>query len=287
MDWIRKQAQLYRNLASIGRYQAVIHLEDKEDESFWNYQLQSTKPGRYRFLYYSKSNNGADTHGCEQCLKYRQYLTEKFFICIDSDLRLLRGEAGLAADNHIAQTYAYSWESHYCEASHLCNRLAERLPDVEFDFQSFLTSFSRIVYRPLLYLIRYGADSTTNQLWNVSKFNACIPLQPKHTDLTNNGASFLTSVQENFDKALKCIADKEADTVQSLTEENAYLHIQGHQLYKLVLHIGTMLCKGKNVSFRTDILDLGLHTDGYTEIESVGRDLNTILTNANTPHTSV
>lgn len=25
---------------------------------------------------------------------------------------------------------------------------------------------------------------------------------------------------------------------------NAYLHIQGHQLYKLIMHIGTMLCKG-------------------------------------------
>ena len=37
MDWIRKQARLYQNLAQTMRYQAVVHLEDKEDESFWNY----------------------------------------------------------------------------------------------------------------------------------------------------------------------------------------------------------------------------------------------------------
>ena len=47
------------------------------------------------------------------------YLTDSFFICIDSDLRLLRGEEGLSAVNHIAQTYAYSWENHLCESSHL------------------------------------------------------------------------------------------------------------------------------------------------------------------------
>ena len=34
MDWIRKQARLYQNLAQTMRYQAVVHLEDKEDESF-------------------------------------------------------------------------------------------------------------------------------------------------------------------------------------------------------------------------------------------------------------
>ena len=276
MDWIRKQARLYRNLASTGRYRAVVHIEDKEDERFWNYQLQNTKPGRYRFLYYSKSDNGTDTHGCEQCLRFRQYLTKAFFICIDSDLRLLRGEEGLTAYKHIAQTYTYSWENHLCEASHLHKRIASRLPDFGFHFPSFLLAFSHIVYRPLLYLIQYGADSRTNRIWNVAKFNACIPLQPKRADLANNGAAYLADVQANFSKALKDIATKEPNTVNMLTEENAYLHIQGHQLYKLVLHIGTMLCKGKNIAFRTAILDLGLHTEGYTEIDAIGHDLNII-----------
>ena len=53
-NWIEKQAKLYRNLALTGRYQAVVHLEDKEDETFWNYQLQTIKPGRYRYIYFSK-----------------------------------------------------------------------------------------------------------------------------------------------------------------------------------------------------------------------------------------
>ena len=60
MDWISKQAKLYRNLALTHRYQAIVHLEDQEDERFWDYQLQHVKPGRYRYLYYSKNNNGTE-----------------------------------------------------------------------------------------------------------------------------------------------------------------------------------------------------------------------------------
>ena len=122
MDWIKKQAMLYRNLSFTNRYQAIVHLEDKEDEMFWDYQLQSVKPGRFRYLYYSKNNNGTDTRGCEQCLRFRPYLTDRFFICIDSDLRLLKGEEGLTADNHIAQTYTYSWENHLCELANLTGK---------------------------------------------------------------------------------------------------------------------------------------------------------------------
>ena len=276
MDWIRKQARLYQNLAQTMRYQAVVHLEDKEDESFWNYQLQSVKPGRYRYLYYSKSKKGTDSRGCEQCLQFRPYLTDRFFICIDSDLRLLRGELGLVAANHIAQTYTYSWENHLCEAVHLSERKDKVITNADFDFQTFLYSFSKIVYKPLLYLIQYGADNSTNQLWNVSKFNACMPLQPSRSDLSDNGTSYLAKLQENFDKALAALPC-EAKAVGALTEENAYLHIQGHQLYKLVMHIGSMLCGGTGIAFKTDILNQCLHTNGYEEIDALQADLHYIL----------
>lgn len=65
-------------------------------------------------------------------------------------------------------------------------------------------------------------------------------------------------------------------TNEYLNEENAYLHIQGHQLYKLLLHVGTMLCSGTGVAFKTDILDKALHVNGYSEIDNVQTDLKQI-----------
>ena len=191
MDWISKQAKLYRNLSLTNRYQAIVHLEDKEDERFWDYQLQHVKPGHYRYLSYSKNNQGTDTRGCEQCLRFKPYLTDRFFICIDSDLRLLRGEKGLTANNHIAQTYAYSWENHLCEAVHLHERMKQNIEHLSFDMNEFLTTFSKIVYTPLRYLVHYAANSKLNQQWNISKFNACIPLQPQRSDLDHIGKESL------------------------------------------------------------------------------------------------
>ena len=277
MDWISKQAKLYRNLALTNRYQAIVHLEDKDDERFWDYQLQHVKPGRYRYLYYSKNNNGIDTRGCEQCLRFRPYLTDRFFICIDSDLRLLRGEKGLTASNHIAQTYTYSWENHLCEASHICERMKQHMAQVNFDMNEFLAAFSKIVYRPLLYLVHYSANSTLNKLWNISKFNACVPLQPKRSDLDHNGKAYLSVIKSRFDQELRKLPDEPINELVSITEKNAYLHIQGHLLYKMMLHIGTLLCRGTGIAFKSDILDSCLHTDGYDEIEALQKDLKLIL----------
>lgn len=277
MDWISKQAKLYRNLALTNRYQAIVHLEDKDDEMFWDYQLQHVKPGRYRFLYYSKNNKGTDTRGCEQCLRFKPYLTDRFFICIDSDLRLLKGEEGLTASNHIAQTYAYSWENHLCEPAHINERMKQDIPEVDFDMNEFMASFSKIVYMPLLYLVHYSANSGLNELWNVSKFNACIPLQPKRSDLDNNGKVFLATIKARFEQKLEKLPEQPVNEIWSITEENAYLHIQGHLLYKMILHIGTLLCRGTGIAFKTDVLDKCLHTTGYEEIESLHKDLEHIL----------
>ena len=60
---------------------------------------------------------------------------------------------------------------------------------------------------------------------------------------------------------------------EHLDYANAYLHIQGHQLYKLVLHIGTLFCHGTNIAFKTGVLDKALHTEGYVEIDNVQTDL--------------
>ncbi|MCR4769029.1 MAG: DUF4435 domain-containing protein [Bacteroidaceae bacterium] len=274
MNRIEEQARYYQNLPLHNRnIKAVVHLEDAEDILFWNNQLQKALPATYHFITYSKNNKGNDVHGCEQCLRYRPYLTNNFFICIDSDLRQLKGENGLTADNHIAQTYAYSWENHFCEAQHLQKRFVELVPDSDFDFRTFLQNLSDVVYKPLLHLVHYSQCPELNQQWNITKFNACLPLQLTRKELADNGSVYIEHVKQLFEDALKKLQQPKKMINEHLNETNAYLHIQGHQLYKLVLHIGTMLCHGTSVAFKTDVLDKSIHTDGYIEINNVQSDL--------------
>lgn len=278
MDRIYQQAQYFSNLPLRDRsIKAVVHLEDSDDVSFWSNQLRNIHPAKYRFLTYSKNGNGTDSRGCEQCLRYKPYLNKRFFICIDSDLRQLKGEQGLTANNNVAQTYAYSWENHFCEAEHLQERFTELVSDSDFDFKVFLHNLSVVVYRPLIYLVHYSRCSELNQQWNITKFNSCLPLQPKRDELEDNGKGYIGMVAELFDEKISGPQQPEEMTNEYIDEANAYLHIQGHQLYKLVLQIGSMLCKGKGVAFKTEILDKAVHTEGYNEIENVQLDLMQIL----------
>lgn len=90
---IEAQAEYYGNIPILDpKFKSSIHLEDKEDELFWDTLLQQYRPGSYFYIYHSKSDSGNETSGCTQCLKYEGLLSERFFICIDSDLRFLCGE---------------------------------------------------------------------------------------------------------------------------------------------------------------------------------------------------
>lgn len=277
MSRIEDQANYYKNLHLRDRsIQAVVHVENKDDEAFWNFQLQSVLPGHYHFVSQSRSEAGIESNGCEQCLRYCPYINRQFFICIDSDLRLLRGEEGLTPENYIAQTYAYSWENHSCEATHLEYRFTQKVPNCEFSFVTFLNELSRIVYRPLLYLV-YHKTPDLNQRWNVTKFNSCIPIQPKREELEDNGRPYLQKVRELFYRKMEALSLPDNFSVNGLTPENAYLHIQGHQLYKLIAYIGKLMCRGMRVAFKSEILNKEFPILGYAEIENVQSDLRTIL----------
>lgn len=231
MDRIYQQAQYFSNLPLRDRsIKAVVHLEDSDDVLFWSNQLRNIHPAKYRFLTYSKNGNGTDSRGCEQCLRYKPYLNKRFFICIDSDLRQLKGEQGLTANNNVAQTYAYSWENHFCEAEHLQERFTELVSDSDFDFKVFLHNLSVVVYRPLIYLVHYSRCSELNQQWNITKFNSCLPLQPKRDELEDNGKGYIGRVAELFDEKISGLQLPEEMTNEYIDEANAYLHIQGHQL---------------------------------------------------------
>lgn len=69
-------------------------------------------------------------------------------------------------------------------------------------------------------------------------------MQPKRSDIEDNGKAYLKEVESRFEQALKNLPEQHVESIDGLSEENAYLHIQGHQLYKLVLHIGVCCAKG-------------------------------------------
>ena len=243
-NFIEQQATDFANVPIIQRgIRASVHLEDWEDVLFWDTMIQRVAPGRYNYLAYSKADNGHRASGCSQCLKYIGYTSKQFFVCIDSDMNWLLQKEDMDASHYLAQTYTYSWENHYAVADHLQKRLAAVLPDVarQFDFRLFLSEYSKIVYHPLLALL-YCLRNKDARLSQKKMFD-CLPHQCKAVELLHNGKGILAEIDNRLSSLLNhsgILFDIDFETEEAryaalgLTEENAYLHTRGHNLYDLV-----------------------------------------------------
>lgn len=280
MEPLELNAKFYSNWHLIDpSVRGVVYLEDKSDEFFWNSLLQNCRPGYYKFMGHSKEDT-AIKGGCEECLKYRLYFNEYFFTCIDSDMRYILQESGIDARHYIFQTYCYSWENHLCEMNSLQKRFELACPDLAmtFDFRVFLSQLSRLVYTPLLGLI--NSSKSGIRFYTIADFRRCIPNQCKRRDLDNNGEGLIKIISERLHNAffIRGIT-KEDLTIENnicrelgINEDNAYLHIRGHNVYDLILYIGWLLCKPCRISFEQSVMN-GIPDSDYWEMMYIETDL--------------
>lgn len=110
---------------------------------FGNKYYPKYRPARYKFMPSTTNESGNKNTGCTQCLKYKDFLSQRFFICIDSDLRYLLGKELHAAEG-VLQTYTYSWENH-CSFAIKLQEVFEEYTDkkINFNFVTFLHGYSQ------------------------------------------------------------------------------------------------------------------------------------------------
>lgn len=263
---------------------SIVHVEDEDDIWFWEQLLSKYRPGRYKFKPATTNEKGQLTKGCAQCLKYKNYLSQRFFICIDSDLRYLFNEDISAVDG-ILQTYTYSWENH-CAFASILQESFEKCVHKEFNFEIFLLEYSKVVYKPFLLMLYLMKNALPG--FGSESFKQCISIQYKKGDELDNGKSFLVRLAVRLDETTKDIIDscgfdlaKESSfyAVLGLREENAYLYIRGHCLYNSLVSLGMKLCENTGVDFEQNVLKSTLAFDKYNEISRIKTDiclLNTI-----------
>ena len=290
-DVYQLQAKMFANALLLQRDTiAYVHLEGDDDKVFWNGMLQEGHPGKYRFVTYSRCSDANDSEdtmakGVSQCLKFRPNLSKQFFICIDSDMRYLLQEPDLDATHFVCQTYTYSWENHYCEAKALQKRFMDKCSEkaCQFDFEAFLSAYSSVVYKPLLLLL-YCLKNHRPE-FGKKMFSACLPHQCRGNELADNGRPYIERISKNFEQYLNTPFvqsidfETESNYYQSLNvnEQNAYLHIRGHNLFDLVTYIGDLLCHGTSVSFRKDVLMNELPPQTYWQIKRIISDISEIV----------
>ena len=244
-------ANYYAGVATILKCGASVHVEDFDDAVFWEKTFTYFLPDKkFNFIYHSLTPSGRDATGVSHCLKFKDYLSKEFFICIDSDYRYLLQEAGINAANFVFQTYTYSIENHLCYAAKL-NTIAEKctgVADKIFDFEIFLLAYSQAVYEAFiwhLHFLRQG-DVTT---FGKDEFNKILSLNGMPGfRIKNNGEIIINELTTrcktkvtvlNAKYPLVDLATEQTHfTSLGLTRDNAYLYVRGHNLFDLILKIG-------------------------------------------------
>ena len=276
----KQQALYWQNYRIIDRtVTACVHLEDKNDIDLWDKVLQKHRPGNYHYISYSYSSKNRSTTGCEQCLRFVPYLSSCFFVCIDSDYRYILEQTGIDVAHFVLQTYTYSWENHFCEASGLQERL-DKSSLFKFDFREFLSKYSKVVFEPLLILI-HSRRNNDGEIRD-KEFNQCLISQCTVRELENNGEGAIIRIQENFKhllefhpsyvEKLNIAALKTYYANRGLNESNAYLHVRGHNIFDLISYIGKLL----NQKHEMDFLTSDLPSSEYREMNRLVEDVHSL-----------
>lgn len=289
-DVYESQAKFFSNIPLLTKgCVASVHLENKEDKEFWLERLQRVHPGNYYIISQSRSKKGTLASGCEQCLSYREHLSERFFIAIDSDLRYVSGNSeGINAQNFIAQTYTYSWENHCCEAAGLQERFEQALrsagKEPGFDFVVFLKGLSALLYDAFLFAYYQKTSNTAGTSVSIRDLFSCMSSQIRSEWLSNNGDGLLNEIRDRLSRLSLNIppddyhkAAKHLGTL-GITKDNVYLQVRGHNLFDMIQRIGTILCHNTPIRFTSDVLMKGLDkTPTYWQLQYLEDDLRSIL----------
>ncbi len=247
-------ARYYTNIPILQKKcRAVVHLEGDADKIFWKPFFDRFLPeDSFRFLPYSKNENGNDTSGCEQCLKFKPYLNRNFIICIDSDYRYLLGEPDLDADHFVFQTYTYSIENHICHCEGLDDvcKSSCKFDNTIYDFKAFLENYSRIIYNLFIWHIALFRDNPT--AFDKDEFCSIINLVAIDRDVQNQSKVLMEELEHKINDKINFLeasfpdfdlnAEKNKYKKLGVTEENVYLYIRGHNLYSLCVSLGKKVC---------------------------------------------
>jgi len=199
----------------------------------------------------SKNNN--PTAGKGIILKYLQFCNQylnRLKIAIDSDYDYLLDRRNFNIQNHILQTYTYSIENYFCyvpSLENLCIESTQSNKQAVFDFDKFLTEYSKIIYPIFIISLLYEQNKTQfnkTTFYSISDFcdDGFIDFQKiKMEDIIGSLVNLEKKVKNQVNTLKPNFINEDFEEMKSnieakgATEENCYLFIQGHFLLERLL----------------------------------------------------
>ncbi|MBR5576791.1 MAG: DUF4435 domain-containing protein [Bacteroidaceae bacterium] len=225
----------------------IVEIEDSIDKGFWENILKEQCPSKDLHFnpYHTVLNDndmGNRVKGKTRIMEMADQMNDWHIGCIDSDYDWILSDycnkgKTINDNKYLLQTYAYSFENLVCLSSTLndfCQETTEECTDI--DFNDYVQKVSEVIY-PLLiwsvYLYSKGNHDFTPTAWHdilISTLNdtkASLELikervKAKLDELNTNHTSEIAE-RNNMQDSLS--------NVKSITKENAYLFVRGHELF--------------------------------------------------------
>ena len=250
------------------------------DENFWTSIFNVALPDK-KVMYYFVGQTSSSTACKSICLKYKDYTSPHFVLCIDSDFDFIL-EDKFPDRPFVFHTVTYSWENHYCWSQQLDALLHGVATECHFNFDNFVTRFSQLIYPCLVKLIAAKRHNIAG--WNLDDMCTAMRKQQinKKAMLENDGTNAIALISDDLDWWQRNLSEVprpliEAEEIiflnKGISPSNAYLYMQGHCVYDILERIGRFLCYNTDFDFKTMVLDKNLAIGRYPEILTVVEDI--------------
>lgn len=237
-----------------GKKVVEVFVEGYEDVAFWRGIFDDFESDRYTFEINVPPREDL-AKGKKVILQMIPERSPNRLLCVDSDFDHLFGnstEQSYVINNtqYLFHTYAYSTENFLCYAPALHNVCVKATKNDAriFDFEYFLTEYSRIIY-PLFLWYAYSAFLKTENVFTLLEFKNAVKLN--YLEVENNGQSTLDWLGKQVDKWLEILRERykghgfaqklkifeQMLAKHGLRPEYTYMYIQGHTLMDNVVMV--------------------------------------------------
>lgn len=244
--------------ALAGRNRIVVYVEGYDDIPFWRTIFDEFE-NESRIFEISTPVRGDLAKGKKVVLGFAPQAGKNLLLCVDSDFDYIFGDLSTQSrmvnnTPYLIQTYAYAIENYLCYPPSLhsvCARATKRDSRI-FDFERFMTEYSRTIYPVFLWYI-FAARMDTPALLTLTEFRNTVRIN--FLNIEDNGEATIDWLERQVQKRLNILRSKgkkwapqvekfEAQVrKRGVTPETVHLYMQGHALLDtVVMTLLTTVC---------------------------------------------
>lgn len=279
-----------------GRKRIVAYVEGYDDVFFWRNILGCFETDKIYFEVMLPSRQKLSRGKKSAMMAALNHKVGKEMIaCVDADYDyLLQGSTEMSRDilrnPYIIHTYAYAIENYQCYAPSLHDVcVMVTLNDKKiFDFEAFITDYSKIIFPLFVWNIWYYRKGGFNE-FTISDFNTIITTGHINYEDTNR---VLGKLRHKVSVKIRQLIEKNPNAKESylalknelkrlgVTPETTYLFIQGHHLFNsVIVPLMTRICDLLHRERENEISRSAIHsTQKNNELKAYNHSTSDVIT---------